>query len=129
MSVKALFQPRFNLLEKKYVASRIACLVLASLLVMYLFPLQTRGVIVSLISGGFAILFIVQFFRQSPVLNFILGGIMFLTGIYFCFAVMSEFNEFEIVTSSAKQLLIFGLGTCFSVMMLAFLMIWRALLD
>lgn len=121
--------PKYNLIEKKYLASRIACLVLTVLLLMYLLPLSTRGLVASIISGGLAILLAIQFFYQSKTVNFLLGGIMFLIALYFCAAVVDEFSEFEIVTREAKQLLFFGLGLFFSIMVLSVLMIRRAILD
>jgi hypothetical protein len=121
--------PKFNLFEKKYLTSRIACLVLTALLLMYLLPLSTRGLVASIIGGGLAILLAIQFFYQSKTVNFLLGGIMFLIALYFCAAVVDEFSEFEIVTREAKQLLFFGLGLFFSIMVLSVLMIRRAILD
>ncbi len=46
--------------------------------IMYLLPLPTRGLVASIISGGLAILLAIQFFYQSRLANFLLGGIMFL---------------------------------------------------
>ncbi len=66
MNTKALIQPKFNLLEKKYLASRIACLILTTLLIMYLLPIPSHGITALLISGGLAVLLTIQFFRQSP---------------------------------------------------------------
>lgn len=129
MNANVLILPKINLLEKKYLASRIACLVLTVLLVMYLLPIPTRGLMASLISGGLAVLLTIPFIFQSRIANIVLGGIMFLIGAYFSLTVVSEFNEFETLTRAAWQLLLFGLGGCFSVMFLSFLMLRRAVLD
>ena len=118
----------FKLLEKKYLPSRIACLALFILLLAYLIP-SNDLLGPSILSGGLAVLFVVQFFQQNRIMNYVLGGIMFLVGLYFCAAVIDEFMEFETVTRSAKQLLIFGLGGFGTVMLLAVLMIRRAILD
>lgn len=129
MNAIILALPKINLFEKKYLASRIACLILTTVLLMYLLPISTRGLVASLISGGLAIMLAIQFFRQSQIANFILGSVMFLIGLYFSMAVVSEFNEFETVTRAAKQLLGFGLVGTFSIMILSVLMIRRAVLD
>ncbi len=120
---------KINLFEKKYLASRIACLLLASVLLMYLLPVSTRGLVASLISGGLAFLLLVQFVFQNRGLNLLLGIILFFVGGYFSLAVVSEFNEFETITREAWLLLSVGLGLCISVMVLSVLMIQRSVLD
>ncbi len=129
MNANILSIPKFNLLEQKYLASRIACFVLTVLLIMYLLPLPTRGLVASIISGVMALLLTIQFFLQYRIANFLLGGIMFFVGLYFCAAVVDEFMEFEVVTRAAKQMLVFGLSLFFLVMTLSILMIRRAILD
>ena len=129
MNAQNLAFPKINLLEKKYLASRISCLILIGLLLMYLLPLTTRGLTASLISGGFAIVLAIHFFIQSRILNIILGGIMFLVGIYFSLAVESEFNDFETATREAWQLLFAGLGLCFSVIAMSLIMIRQGMSD
>lgn len=125
MSAKILNQ---SILEKKYIPSRFACLALSALFVMYLIPFD-RGIGASIFAGTFIVVFIFQFFRQSKILNVILGGIILLLSFYFSLAVLSEFNEFETVTKAAKQLLLVGWGGCLFSAVLAFLMIRRAMLD
>jgi len=119
--------PKFNLFEKKYLASRFTCVILTVILIMSMLP--PRGVITPIICGVLVISLIIQFFYQSKMANFLLGGIMFLIALYFCAAVVDEFSEFEIVTREAKQLLFFGLGLFFSIMVLSVLMIRTAILD
>ena len=128
MKAKIAVPENFDLLDKKYLPSRIACLILFIVLLAYLIP-RTDLLGPSILSGGLAVLFIVQFFRQNRILNYVLGGLMFLVGLYFCAAVVDEFMEFESVTHSAKQLLIYGLGGFLSVMVLSVLMIRRAIKD
>ena len=128
MSAKILTQQTFNLLEKKYIPSRFACLALTALLIIYLIPF-TRGIEASIFAGTLAVVFVLQFFRQSKILNVILGGIILLLSFYFSLAVFSEFNEFETVTKAARQLLLVGWGVCLFSSVLAILMIRQALLD
>lgn len=120
---------KINLLEKKYLASRITCLVLTTLLVMYLLPISTRGLTATIVSGSLALFFSIQFFFQFRVLNFILGVIMFMIGAFFSLAAISEFNEFETITRDAWLLLIVGLGMCISIMVLSAIMVWKAAND
>ena len=130
MNMQNLTLQKINLLEKKNLASRISCLILIGLLIMYLLPLTTLGLAASLIAGGFAALILaIHFFIQSRILNIILGGIMFLGGIYFSLAVVSEFNDFETVTHEAWQLIFVGLGLCFSVIVMLVTMIRQGMSD
>jgi hypothetical protein len=94
-----------------------------------LIAISTRGLIVSLIGGGLALVLGLQFFLQSRILNIILGGIMFMIGGFFSLAVLSEFNEFEIVTQDVWLLLIVGMGLCISVVAMSVVMIWQAMQD
>ena len=74
-------------------------------------------------------LFVIPIVFQFKVLNGILGGILFLVSVYFSLAVWSEFNEFDVVTSSAKQLLLFGFGGCFLGVVFSLFMIWTFIRD
>lgn len=129
MNAQNLALLKINLLEKKNLAGRVACLILIGLLIMYLLPLATRGLTASLIAGGFALILSIQFFIQLRVLNIILGGIMFLAGAYFSLSVVSEFNEFERATREAWQFIIVGLGLCFSVIAMSLIMIRQGMSD
>lgn len=127
MNAKALVAPKINLFEKPFLASRIACIVFISMLLMYV--VGTTGIGAFAVCLSLILLFGIQFIFQFQPLNVILGGIMFLLGVYFSMAVWSEFIEFEVVTESARQLLIIGWGGCLLVIGLAILMIRSALLH
>ncbi|MBN1985676.1 MAG: hypothetical protein JW761_05195, partial [Prolixibacteraceae bacterium] len=55
--------------------------------------------------------------------NCFLGGMMFLISIYLSLAVWSEFIEFEVVSNSARQLLLVGWSLCLTGIVLSVFMI------
>ncbi|MEN8115591.1 MAG: hypothetical protein ABFS16_01350 [Bacteroidota bacterium] len=128
MSARILNLPKVNLLERKYIPSRIACFALSALLILYLIP-RPDLIAPLIIAGSLTVLLIIQFFYQNPIMNILLGSAMALIGAYFCLAVIDEFLEFETVTQEAWRLLLFGLGLFLSVIFLSVLMIRRAILD
>lgn len=127
MKAKALTTLKLNLFDKQFLVSRIACLAFISLLFVYM--VGTTGIAASAVCISLILLFVVQFIFQFQVLNIVLGGIMFLLGVYFSMAVWSEFIEFEVVTQAARQLLIVGWGGCAFVISLAVFMVRSALLQ
>lgn len=127
MSAKILNSPKINLFDKEFLGSRIACLTFIGLLISYI--VGTTGIIALLICSSLILFFAIQFVIQSQVLNAILGGIMFLLGVYFSMAVWSEFNDFQVVNKSAKQLLIMGWGGCFTVIAFGVIMVRSAVLH
>lgn len=127
MNAKILSTPKINLFEKDYIVSRIACVIFIALLVAYI--VGTTETTALVISGSLILFFAIQFVIQSQVLNSILGGIMFLLGVYFSMAVWSEFREFEAVTQAAKQLLLVGWGGCAVVITFGTLMVRSALFQ
>lgn len=120
--------PKFNLFEKKYLASRIACVVFFILAFFYLFESQ-RSAGASFVAYLTMALLTIQFVFQFKALNGIIGGLMLLGSLYFSLAVWSEFNEFEVVTESAKQLLMFGFGGTFVGILLSVFMLWSFIRD
>lgn len=128
MNTQTLISPKFNLFEKRYLASRIACVVFFVLAFLYLFESQKPA------GASFAVyctmaLLTVQFVFQFKALNGIIGGLLFLGSLYFFLAVWSEFNEFEVVTEPAKQLLMFGFGGTFVGIILSVFMLWSFIHD
>jgi hypothetical protein len=93
------------LLRREFLASRITCFILA-----WVYYLPGRSFPVTLIAGGAILLFSIQFIFQFKLLNWFLGILMLILSLYFSLAVLSEFGEFKTITSSAQQLLLFGLG-------------------
>ena len=119
---------RFNLFEKRYFASRIACIVYILLFGMYIIG-GNRSLWATVVPLVFISVFIWQIIFQNNTLNGILGGIMTLLGLYFSLAAWSEFNEFEIINDAARQLLIVGWSGCFAVIILGILMIRSSILN
>jgi len=121
MNLLALKILKINLFEKRYLASRITCLVFILFLTSYI------------IGGGFSTIdhyvlgvifvFLIQFIFQYKWLNFILGLLMFIVGAYFSLAVLSEFLEFPVPNSDAYLLLIVGWSLCLTVCVFAVFMI------
>ena len=114
MNAKILSIPKFILLEKRYLASRVICLIFIVTIFIDLVNGQnsassTNGTFVSL---GFLSLFIVQFIFQFKYLNWFLGIILFLASIYFSLAVLSEFSDFPVPNKDAYILLLVGLSLC-----------------
>jgi hypothetical protein len=127
MNAKELIPSQLNLLEKQFLVSRTVCLFFVGILLMY--NLGNSGIGVTLICVSLITLFLVQFIFQFEFLNALLGGIMFLLGVYFSLAVWSEFREFEVVTQAARQFLLVGCGGCLLVIVLAVLLMRSALLN
>ncbi len=127
MNAKVLTPSQFNLFDKQFFVSRITCFLFIGLLLMYL--IETSGIGATVVCLSLISLFLVQFIFQFQLLNGLLGGIMFLLGVYFSLAVWSEFTDFEVVTRAARQLLIMGWGGCLLVIGLAVLLIRSALLQ
>jgi len=119
MDVQAV-SSKFRLSEKKYLISRIACSVF---IVAWLVYLPGRTITATLITIGAILLFGLQFVFQFKMLNWFLGISMLIVSIYMSFAVLSEFSEFETVSRSAWQLLLFGWGMCFTGVVLSVLML------
>lgn len=127
MNAQMLLSQKFNLFEKKYLASRIACLVFIVAGILYLrggLPLTA-----TLITVGTITLFTAQFVFQFKWLNLFLGGMTFLISIYLSLAVWSEFSEFEVVTEAARKLLLFGWGICFAGLLLSLFLIVSFIRD
>ena len=127
MNAKALAPSHFNLFEKQFLVSRITCFLFIGLLLMYL--IETSGIGAVVVCLSLISLFAIQFIFQFQLLNGLLGGIMFLLGVYFSLAVWSEFTDFEVVTQAARKLLIVGWGGCSLVIGLAVLLIRSAVLQ
>ena len=70
-----------------------------------------------------------QFVYQFKALNGILGGLFLLASLYTSLAVWSEFTEFDVITLSAKQLLLVGFGGSFMGILLSGFMIWSFIRD
>lgn len=128
MNAKTLVTLKFNLFEKKYFASRIACVVFIILLGMYLIE-STRSLWATIIPLVFIAAFVCQFIFQKNAVNGIFGGIMILIGLYFSLAVWSEFSEFEIANDAALQLLLAGWFGCFLLIAFGVLMVRSFILD
>jgi hypothetical protein len=121
MNLLALKILKINLFEKRYLASRIACLVFILFLTSYI------------IGGGFSTIdhyvlgvifvFLIQFILQFKWINFYLGLLMFLVGAYFSLAVLSEFMEFPVLNRDAFFLLVVGWSLCLTVCVFAVFMI------
>jgi hypothetical protein len=127
MNTKALIPSQFNLFDKQFLVSRITCFLFIGLLLTYL--IGSGGVGATVVCLSLISLFLVQFIYQFQLLNGLLGGIMFLLGVYFSLAVWSEFTDFEVVTQAARQLLLVGWGRCLLVISLAVLLIRSVLLQ
>lgn len=127
MNARALKSIRIDLLDKQFLVGRISCFLFIGLLTMYL--IGSGGIGATVVCLSLISLFVIQFIYQFQVLNGLLGGIMFLLGVYFMLAVWSEFTDFETVTQAARQLLIVGWGACLFVIALAVLLIRSALLQ
>jgi hypothetical protein len=127
MNAQMLLSQNFNLFEKRYLSSRITCLVFIVTGILYLrggLPLTA-----TLITVGTITLFAAQFIFQFKWLNLFLGGMMLLLSIYLSPAVWSEFSEFEVVTEAARKLLLSGWGICFAGLTLSVLMIISFIRD
>lgn len=127
MNAKALTLSRINIFDKQFLVSRIACLAFIGMLLMY--AAGTPGIGAVAVCASLIFLFVGQFIFQFQLLNGLLGGIMFLLGVYFSLAVWSEFLEYERITEAARQLIIVGWGGCLLVIGFAFIMIRSALLH
>ena len=127
MNAKAVFPSQFTLFDRQFLVSRVTCFLFISLLLMYL--IETSGIGAVVVCFSLISLFAIQFFFQFQLLNGLLGGIMFLLGVYFSLAVWSEFTDFEVVTQAARKLLIVGWGGCSLVIGLAVLLIRSAVLQ
>ncbi|HSH19033.1 MAG TPA: hypothetical protein VLA03_01195 [Draconibacterium sp.] len=127
MNTKTLRSLKFNLFEKKFLASRIACLIFIVAWIIYLWG--GRPFVATLVSVSAISLFILQLIYQFKLINGLLGGIMFFVSIYFSLAVWSEFNDFEIVASEAWNLLLVGWGLCLTEIILSLFMIMSALRE
>lgn len=108
MNLQIAISPKIRLSEKKYFASRIACFVFIVALAFYL--VGGRKAATTLIATGVMLLFSVQFILQFKWLNLILGILTLFVSIFLLMAVISEFSEFETVTTAAWQLLLVGGG-------------------
>ncbi len=118
---------RFNLSDKKYLASRVACV--AFMIVFGLYLWGGRSLAGSVISVTAILLFAIQFVFQFNAVNGVLGGLMLLVGLYFSMAVWSEFSEFEVISSEALTLLFVGWALCLSVIVLAIFMVVSFIRD
>ena len=127
MNLQSLSLRKFNLLEKKNLASRIVCVAFILVFGFYLFGGQPP--VATIISIVVILLLSVQFLFQFNAANGILGGLMFLLSLYFSIAVLSEFNEFEVVNSAARNLLIFGWGACLAGIILSIFLIVSFIRD
>jgi ABC-type Fe3+-siderophore transport system permease subunit len=122
----AIFSRR-RLLEKKYLASRVACGVFIIVWISYLTGVESY--IASLIAISSILLFFLQFIFQFMWLNWFLGVAMFFVSLYFSLAVWDEFREFETVTREARLLLLVGWGMCFTCVILSIFMIVSCIRD
>ena len=127
MSAKILTSPKINLLDKQFLVNRIGCLTFIGFLLAYI--IGSTGTVVLAICSGLILFFAIQFVFQFQALNMVLGGIMFLLGVYFSLAVWSEFLDFEVVNKSARQLLLVGWGGCAIVITFGVLMVRSAVLQ
>jgi len=127
MNTAVSISSRFNLTDKKYIASRIACI--AFILAFGLYLWGGRPFVASIISLSAILLFAIQFLFQFNAVNGALGGLMFLVGFYFALAVWYEFSEFEEVNKEALNLLLVGWGFCLAAVVLAVLMIIGSVRD
>ena len=127
MNAKAVTSLRIDLFDRQFLVSRITCFLFIGLLLMYL--IGSGGLGATVVCMSLISLFLIQFIFQFQLLNGLLGGIMFLLGVYFSLAVWSEFTDFEVVTQAARQLLIVGWGGCLFVIGLAVLLFRSALLQ
>lgn len=120
MKAHALSFPKFNLFEKKYLASRIASAVFIVVCILYLWGGQPFAATLTAVVA--IALFAIQFVFQFKWVNCFLGGMMFLASIYLSLAVWSEFAEFEVVNNSALQLLLVGWSLCLTGIVLSVFM-------
>ncbi|HPE78347.1 MAG TPA: hypothetical protein PLC80_19810 [Draconibacterium sp.] len=121
MNIQVLKILKIKLFEKRYLASRIACVIFILFLTSYI------------IGGGFStidhyvlvaiFIFLIQFLFQFSWVNFILGLLMFIVGAYFSLAVLSEFMEFPILNRDAYFLLVVGWSLCLTICVFAVFMI------
>ena len=119
---------KINLLEKKYLASRIACSACTISLATFLFG-EIGSLWIVAFFLGFIGVFVYQFVFQNYIVNAILGSILALTGFYFSMGVWSEFTDFEVVNNAARQLLIVGWLICSVVITFGVLMIRTFIRD
>jgi len=108
MNSKTLSNPGISLLEKKNVASRMACLFFLLFNIFWFFDTLNQPVINLLAIAGI-IVFSAQFIFQFKLLNGILGGLSILLSVYFILAVINEFLDFAVATTDAYTLVIVGL--------------------
>ncbi len=121
MNTRTAIFSKFRLFEKKYLVSRISCLIFIIACVLYLG--QDFSVAATLVTVGAILLFALQFVFQFKWLNWFLGVAILLISLYFLLAVWDEFSEFETVTRAARQLLLVGWGMCFTGIVLSVSMI------
>ncbi|MCE4563520.1 hypothetical protein INQ51_04295 [Maribellus sp. CM-23] len=127
MNTPISLSSRFNFTDKRYMASRVACI--AFMIVFGLYLWGGRSLAASAISVTAILLFVLQFVLQFNAVNGVLGGLMVLVGLYFSMAVWSEFSEFEVVNKEALTLLFVGWGLCLSVIVLAIFMVVSFIRD
>ena len=108
VSMKAASNPGIGLLEKKYVASRMACLFFLLFNIFWFFDTVNQPVI-NLISIAGIIVFSTQFIFQFKLLNGVLGGLSIFLSVYFILTIIDEFSGFEAVTKDAYTLITVGL--------------------
>lgn len=121
MNIQVLKILKINLFEKRYLASRIACLVFILLLTSYI--IGGRFSTIDHYVLGVIFVFLIQFILQFKWINFYLGLLMFIVGAYFFLAVLSEFMEFPAFNRDAYFLLVVGWSLCVMVCVFAVFMI------
>ena len=93
MNTLTFIIPKINLFEKRYLASRIACLVLV--VFGLLFQLDSERIfVVNYIALVVMIIFGVQFFYQFKALNGILGGLLFIMSAYMILQYFQSLKNF-----------------------------------
>lgn len=127
MNAQKIIIPKINLFEKRYIASRVACILFFIFTTMYM--IGGRPVVVYFFTLPVMVLLAFQFIFQYKTVNGILGGLFFLLSVYMSLAVVSEYSEFEEITQAAKQLLMVGLGGCLAGIILSVFMIWSFVHD
>ena len=106
MNFHALKIRKIDLFEKRYLASRISCVVFILLLTSYTIGGEFSTIDRFVLVGIFILL--IQFIFQFSWINLSLGLMMFSAGAYFSLPVLSEFLDFPVSNHDAYLLLIVG---------------------
>jgi len=108
MNTNILSESKIGLLDKRLLASRIACLFFILFNIYWFFDTINQPFLNFIAISGI-IVFSTQFIFQFKPVNGILGGLSFLLCFYMMLAVFDEFTDFVVATSEAYTLLIVGL--------------------